>query len=63
MLFGALAEDKGVLSGKQTVTIGSTTITAVSQPAVMDLPDEGEDRDEADGEDEDMDVPDEDEVR
>lgn len=52
-----------MLSGKQTVTIGSTTITAVSQPAMMDLPDEGEDRDEADGEDEDMDVPDEDEVR
>lgn len=60
---GLLAEDKGVLSGKQTVTIGSTTITAVSQPPMMDLPDDGEDRDEADGEDEDMDVPDEDEVR
>uniref|UniRef100_A0A1B6JN05 Ubiquitin-like protease family profile domain-containing protein n=1 Tax=Homalodisca liturata TaxID=320908 RepID=A0A1B6JN05_9HEMI len=47
-----------VLSGKHTVTIGSTTITAVSPSATLD---DVEDRDEADGEDEDMDVPDEDE--
>uniref|UniRef100_A0A1B6GPP2 Ubiquitin-like protease family profile domain-containing protein n=2 Tax=Cuerna arida TaxID=1464854 RepID=A0A1B6GPP2_9HEMI len=45
-------------NGKHTVTIGSTTITAVSPSATLD---DVEDRDEADGEDEDMDVPDEDE--
>lgn len=50
----------GTLSNKQVVTIGSTTITAVGASTV-DVQDEG-DRDEADGEDEKMDVPDEDEV-
>lgn len=57
--------EKASLTGKQSVTIGSTTITAVTPTpgtATLDLGDEVEDRDEADGENEKMDVPDEDEV-
>jgi len=56
-------EDTASLSGKHTVTIGSTTITAVTPQgsATLDLGDDVEDRDEADGDDERMDVPDEDE--
>ncbi|XP_054260206.1 uncharacterized protein LOC128984862 [Macrosteles quadrilineatus] len=58
-------EEKASLTGKQSVTIGSTTITAVTPTpgtATLDLGDEVEDRDEADGENEKMDVPDEDEI-
>lgn len=44
------------------MTIGSTTITTVHHGSMVEMGDEVEDRDEADGEDENMDVPDCDEV-